>query len=86
MKFLLQKSKQTSKVRTQNGMSPSLLPLQLSQRPHRGSKHLTTILTPPPYTHTHRLLGAYSAKDLGKNLKVQVGEGTGRRQEKLPMS
>lgn len=41
---------------------------------------------PPIHTHTHRLLGAYSAKDLGKNLKVQVGEGTGRRQEKLPMS
>lgn len=47
MKFLLQKSKRTSKVRTQNGMSPNLLPLQLSQRPHRDSKYPTTT---PPHT------------------------------------
>lgn len=47
-KFLLQKSKRTSKVRTQNGTSPSLLPLRLSRRPHRGSKHPTAV----PTTHT----------------------------------
>lgn len=35
-----------------------------------------------PHNHPHpihRLLGAHSAKDLGENLRVQVGEGTGRR-------
>lgn len=69
-KFLLQKSKRTSKVRTQKGTRPSLLPLQPSRRP------LTEVPTPHSRPlHTRRLRALIVQRTLGGTWGSDRGGG-----------